>query len=75
MAKLEKKSYFGTFFWKIDFWSFFLKLKIFGIKAPQNFFLHHFPISQVLNYSFMQKKLEKIIFSALRELYLKKNFF
>ena len=33
------------------------------------FFNHHFPISQILNYSFMKKKSLKII-GALGELYL-----
>ena len=65
-----KKKSFWHFFWKINFSSIFVKLKIFSDQGTPKFFIHHFPISQVLNYSFMQKKLLKIIFGALRELYL-----
>ena len=54
---LKKKKLFWHFFWKIDFWSIFVKLKIFWHQGIPKFLFHHFPISQVLNYSFMQKKL------------------
>jgi hypothetical protein len=61
---------FWHFFWKIEFWSIFVKLKLFWDQGTRKIFFHHFPISQVLNYSFMQKKLYKIILGALREHHL-----
>ena len=52
-----KKKLFWHFFFKINFSSIFIKLKIFSDQGIPKFFIHHFPISQVLIYSFMQKKL------------------
>ena len=40
---LNKKQLFWHFFCKIDFWSIFVKLKIFSDQDTWNFFIHHFP--------------------------------
>jgi hypothetical protein len=53
LTKIEKKSYFGPFFEK----SIFRLFSNFLCSRYLKISFHHFPISQVLNYSFMQKNI------------------